>query len=96
MAVFKYTGLKYSVATYNSKLLFPVVYKSETFTAVHLRYIRTRCGKSYISDEQARKASISSEDPLVYENNNAETLSPQSKGEPKLQDSVPPNKITTV
>ena len=60
------------------------------------RYIRTRRGNFYISDEQARKASISSEDPLIYENNKAETMSPPSTGEPKLQDSAPTNKITTV
>ena len=60
------------------------------------RYIRKRRGKFYISDEQARKASISSEALLVYENNKTETISPQSAGEPKLQDSIPTNKITTV
>ena len=60
------------------------------------RYIRNRRGNFYISDEQARKASISSEDPLIYENNKAETTSPQSTGEPKLQDSAPTSKITTV
>ena len=59
--------------------------------------MRNRGGVKFcISDDQGRKASILPEAPLVYKNNEAETVSPQSAGEPKLQDSIPTNKVTTV
>ena len=63
------------------------------------RYMRNREGKFCISDEQAKKASISPVATLVYKNNEAVTVSPQLQpvGEPKLQDhSIPTSKVTTV